>query len=143
SSREAKLSESEQPGLSQDEGLFEIKEVLEDYDKTSDDEVELKASELVRVEEVDPSGWIKVRKADGTIGWASESFLGNPSPSRMDQQEPMCPMRLKGRHKAQIAYGVVILISASVWAWLQAVERHPLPDVDLARDDGVHWPVVL
>ncbi|KAF4725445.1 hypothetical protein FOZ63_023634, partial [Perkinsus olseni] len=87
SSREAKLSESEQPGLSQDEGLFEIKEVLEDYDKTSDDEVELKASELVRVEEVDPSGWIKVRKADGTIGWTSESFLGNPSPSRMDQQE--------------------------------------------------------
>ncbi|KAF4747905.1 hypothetical protein FOZ63_020823, partial [Perkinsus olseni] len=56
---------------------------------------------------------------------------------------PMCPMRLKGRHKAQIAYGVVILISASVWAWLQAVERHPLPDVDLGRDDDVHWPVVL
>ncbi|KAF4712554.1 hypothetical protein FOZ63_010814, partial [Perkinsus olseni] len=103
----AALSESERPALSQDEGLFEILEVLEDYDKTSDDEVgeevidhgevmllarygvqvELKAGELVRVEEVDPSGWIKVRKADGTLGWTSESFLGNPSPSRMDQQE--------------------------------------------------------
>ncbi|KAF4705966.1 hypothetical protein FOZ63_016832, partial [Perkinsus olseni] len=87
SSRGAELSESERPALSQDEGLFEIKEVLEDYDKESDNEVELKAGELVRVKEADPSGWIKVRKADGTTGWASESFLGNPSPSRMDQQE--------------------------------------------------------
>ncbi|KAF4694114.1 hypothetical protein FOZ62_018831, partial [Perkinsus olseni] len=60
SSRGAELSESERPALSQDEGLFEIKEVLEDYDKESDNEVELKAGELVRVKEADPSGWIKV-----------------------------------------------------------------------------------
>ncbi|KAF4678117.1 hypothetical protein FOL47_005396 [Perkinsus chesapeaki] len=93
-----------------DEDMLEIKEALEDYAKSSDDEVELKAGELVRVMEVDPSGWTKARHHQ--------------------------------RFAAQLAYAAVILASAIAWAWLQSVERAPLPDVDLNGDSTARWPIV-
>ncbi|KAF4719048.1 hypothetical protein FOZ63_006294, partial [Perkinsus olseni] len=55
----AATSSRDGPESSQDEDMLEIKEVLEDYTKASDDEVELKAGELVRVMEVDQSGWTR------------------------------------------------------------------------------------
>ncbi|EER16211.1 hypothetical protein Pmar_PMAR003674 [Perkinsus marinus ATCC 50983] len=75
----------EADGAVEDEDMLEIKEVLEDYTKASEDEVALKAGELVRVVEVDQSGWTRVRKENGSVGWVSAEFLADPDPNRKEE----------------------------------------------------------